>query len=62
MFAPGKLFHDSIEFVGKVGAYPSEASLEGRLLALPTNTIDYAGKAWREQTLRLILKIPNLRP
>ncbi len=29
MFVPGKPLHPSIMFVGKVGAYPSEAALRG---------------------------------
>ncbi len=42
MFVPGKHFEPILMFEGKAGAYLveylSSAPLEGRLLALPTNT------------------------
>jgi hypothetical protein len=43
VFVPDKPFQSSLMFAGKAGAYPSEATsdatLKGRLLALPTNNI-----------------------
>jgi hypothetical protein len=53
---PGNHFQPSLMFVGKAGAYPSEA-----LFALPANII-LGWKTCQEQTLELNKRSRNLRP
>jgi hypothetical protein len=52
-------------FVNKVGAYPSETYfqvLSSTVGSWPyPQTLDWAGKAYQGQTLKLIAKIPKLR-
>ncbi len=63
-FVPGKPFQPSLMFVGKAGAYRvkhlSISTLEGRLLALPTNIrLDSLEKLVRNKHSSILQKFVN---
>ena len=56
MLVPGKLFQPSLVFVGKAGAYPSEAPLYFRLLALLANfRLGWKNRDERSSLLRTLV-------
>ncbi len=65
MFVPGKHYKPSPMFAGKAWAYLSEASFRCSTLGVGPwpylQRLDKSGKACKEQTLWLIIKIQKLQ-